>query len=553
MTGLIITGSHPVLADRHHHKKAPAVDRRELGKVVVEEDDDRPKKKDDSDGPDAAAVLPIKLDDVIEAAVQRSPDLARAKTDRAVAAGEAGASRRNQQWSFSGNVDYTRNSVGDHVDVAPFSTVGTDKITAALGLGRRLPSGGEVSLQIGVDRTITEINIPAGLQDAYNGGLAAASTTTPPTGPAGDNDHIPSSQAHVGLKFKQPLLRGLGSDVALAEEHKADLGLAVATIKTQLAAEEMLRDLIKDYYELQYAAYEVDTRAEALALAQKQEQITREEMRAGTAPQTALNTVTYEIDTREEALLRAKTTLSQKSLEMRRKAGLEITRRNIVMRPAEAFEIGEEEWDVEATIQRAHRANRRLAQLGLQRKVSEIDMTVAKNAMLPQLDATLSGAIVGNGSGPGQALNSMSSVDGFEVMAGLSFQLDVGDAAKNGYQAAVARRHKIDVDREDLERQIDVEVYNAAEAVSIAKKRVALKEKSIVVADENAKAERASFLLTHSNNFQVMQRQTQLIDARLGRGRAIADYRIAVGVLQFLSGTLLEQYHIDVHTHGEER
>ncbi len=554
MTGLMIIGSHPAIADRHHNKRQPAVDHRDLGKVVVEDDDDRPKKQDEADGPDAAAVLPIKLDDLIEAAIQRSPDLMRAKADRAAAAGEAGAARRNQQWQFGGNVDYTRNSVGDHVDVAPFSTVGVDKITAALSLGRKLPSGGEISLQAGVERDITEINIPAGLQDAYGAGAtgtAAMSTGGGQIGPAGDNDHIPTAQAHIGLKLKQPLLRGLGSDVALADEHKADLGLALATVKTQLAAEDMLKDLINDYYELQYAAYEVDTRAESLALAEKQEQITREEMRAGTAPQTALNTVTFEIDTRSEALLRAKMTLSKKSLDLRRKSGLEITRRNIVMRPAEAFEVGEEEWDTEETIQRAHRANRRLAQYGLQRKSSDIDVGVAKNAMLPQLDATLSGGIVGNGPDPGQAFNSLGNVDGFEVMAGLSFNLEIGDAAKHGYQAAMARRAKLDIERDDLERQIVVEVSNAVDSVKIAKQRVALAERSIVVADDNAKAERANFMMTHSNNFQVMQRQTQLIDARLRRGRAIADYRIAVSQLQYLSGQLLEQYHVDVHTHGE--
>ena len=546
MMGLL--ASHQAAADRHHAKKKPAVDHRDLVKTIVEDDDDRPRKKDDSDGPELAA-LPIKLEDVIEAAVQRAPDLARAKTDRAAAAGEAGAARRGQAWILGGNVDYTRNSQADHVDVAPFGQVGDDKLTAALSLGRKLPSGGEVSLQLGLVRDVTEINVPTNFQSILDGQQPA----TAQVGTAGDIDHIEASQARIGAKLKQPLLRGLGSDVALAEEHKADLNLAVATIKTQLAAEEMIKDLVTAYYELQYAAYEVDTRAEALALAQKQEQLTREEIRAGTAPTTQLNTVTYEIATREEALLRAQSTLTQQSLELRRKAGLEIDRRNIVLRPSEAFEVGVEEWDVEDTITRSHHANRRLVTLALQKKASDVDVTVAKNAMLPQIDATLSGAIVGSGTDPGAAFNSIGNVDGFEVMAGLTFQLELSDAAKHGYQAAVARKHKLDIDREDLERQIDVQVATSVQGVTVAKKRVALADKAIVVANDNAQAERLNFLATHSNNFQVMQRQTQLIEARLRRGRAIADYRIAIGQLQFLSGTLLEQYGINALPHGDER
>jgi len=49
-----------------------------------------------------------------------------------------------------------------------------------------------------------------------------------------------------------------------------------------------------------------------------------------------------------------------------------------------------------------------------------------------------------------------------------------------------------------------------------------------------------------SDNFRVMERQTQLIDARLRRGRAVADYHVAVAQLQQLAGFLLEQYRVDV-------
>jgi outer membrane protein TolC len=78
--------------------------------------------------------------------------------------------------------------------------------------------------------------------------------------------------------------------------------------------------------------------------------------------------------------------------------------------------------------------------------------------------------------------------------------------------------------------------------------RVALADKAIAIAEDNVKAERASFLAQRSNNFQVMQRQGQLTDARLRRGRAIADYRVAVAQLQYLSGTLLDTYRIHVRT-----
>jgi outer membrane protein TolC len=76
--------------------------------------------------------------------------------------------------------------------------------------------------------------------------------------------------------------------------------------------------------------------------------------------------------------------------------------------------------------------------------------------------------------------------------------------------------------------------------------RVALSDKAIAVAEDNVRAERANFLAQRSTNFQVMQRQGELVDARLRRGRAVADYRSAVADLQYLSGTLLDAYRVHV-------
>src|SRR6185295_8733293 len=81
--------------------------------------------------------------------------------------------------------------------------------------------------------------------------------------------------------------------------------------------------------------------------------------------------------------------------------------------------------------------------------------------------------------------------------------------------------------------------------------RVALADKAIGFAEDNVKAERANFLAQRSNNFQVMQRQVQLADARLSRARAVADHQIAVVDLQFLSGTLLDAYRIRVRPRSD--
>lgn len=515
---------------------------------------------DDGDGPEAKAAALFKLDDIIEVAVRLSPDIARAKVDRDVAQSSAGAARRGQQWVLSANAQYQRDAIAaDTPDfrLSPLQQVSDDKLTASLGLARALPTGGSLSLELGLTHDRQELFVP---QELLTGSNAGQDGQQAPQTECGENPDIYcQDQASARLTLKQPIARGLGSDVALADERRADLGAAEATVKSQLAAEEMIRDLVSAYWDLAYAAYEVDIRALSLAEAKKQDQITRQEMRAGTASQNALDTVVYEIAVRDEALITAKLEFEKKSLELRQKAGLEIGRRDIVVRPNEPFEVGDEEWSVDDVIAKSHKVNRQLTSVMLQKKMADVDVAVARNAMLPQVDLTLSGAVLGTGDTAGGAFSGVSGGDGFgySIIAGVQLSFELSGAARAAHDAAQSKRRRLDIDRVDLERKLDAQIVSSVKQLMSGRTRVALTDKAIAVAQDNVKSERASFLAQRSSNFQVFQRLQQVSDAQIRRGRAIADYHIAVAQLQYLSGTLLDAYRIHVRArqgregHGE--
>ena len=502
---------------------------------------------DDGDGPEARGVALFKLDDIIEVAVRLSPDIAKARADRDIAQGSAGAARRDQSWVLTANASFQRDALGaDTPDerLEPLQLLADEKTSGTLGLNRNLPTGGNVAVELGLVHEHRELNIT---------GEALTQAAGMTQSECGENiDIFCQDQASARLTLKQPLARGLGSDVALAPQRKADLADAQATVKAQLAAEQLIRDVVAAYWELAYSAYEVDVRADALDIAKKQDQITRQELRAGTATQNALDAVAYEIAIREEALLVSKLAFEKKSLDLRRKAGLEIGRRDIVVRPGEPFEIDNQDWNIDEVLAQSHKINRQLATVVLEKRIADVDVDVAHNAMLPQIDLNLSGAVQGFGDTASAAFGGVSGGDGFSysVTAGVTFSFELSGAARAAHTAALARRHRLDVDRVDIERQIDAEVVSSVKVLMSGRTRVALADKAIAIAEENVKAERSAFLANRSNNFQVMQRQTQLIEARLRRGRAVADYRVAVVQLQFLAGTLLDTYRIHVRTPG---
>lgn len=523
-------------------------DARPRTRVAQQTDRDQQEDEDDVDGPEAVSVLPLKLDDLIEVAIRQSPDASRVKIDRTIAKNLADGERRNQAWIVTSNGEYKRNALAENVDVPPFSVVNSDKLSASVGLGRNLPTGGNFGVEAGVSRERTEYLVPTGLQDALQ--------LNAPVGMDSNGnfyDYVLRNVASLRATLKQPLSRGFGPKVALAPIAKADLTATEATIKAQLATEELVRDLVVGYWDLALASFEVDVRAQSLELAQKHETLTHEQIRAGSAPATSANAVTYEIAMRTDALLRSRLELENKSLELRRKSGLELGRRDIALRPAEAFQIGEDEFDVEEMLERSRAANRKLATLQLQKKIAEIDIAVARSQTKPLVDLTFSGAIMGNGENATDAIGGLGGADSYEVMVGLQVQFELSGAAAKNRDAAIAKRKRLDVDRLDIERQIDVAVVNSVHMVSSARTRVALAEKAIVVAEENARAERLSFLANRTTNFTVMQRQTELIEARLRRGQAVADYHKAVAQLQFLSGVLLDQYRVNVKPRGERR
>jgi outer membrane protein TolC len=531
---------------------APVVSARPRVAQQQKDDDDQDgsDRENEGDGPEAQAYLPISLDKVIEVVVQLAPDLMRARVDRVAAREAAGGARRDQAWVATSGVEHTRNAVAERVETPLFSQTGEVKTTGSLGLGRRLPTGGSLDFQVGVTHSVTEFNVPDSVIQALN--------VNPPAGTNANGEYYETQNrdfATLKATLKQPLARGFGPKVALAQEKKADLAATEATVKAQLAGEEIVRDVVIAYWELAYQAEEVNVRQQALDLARKQEQLTHEQMRAGSVPSTALNAVTYEIQLRSESLLRAQLELEKSSLELRRKAGLEIGRRDVIVRPGDPFTIGDEEFDVDDILARSHQANRKLATVQLEKKIADLDLAVADDQTKPQLDLTLSGGLIGQGDGTANAINAIT--EGYEVTVGVNLSFEISGAARRNRDAARARRKRLDIDRQDLERQIDTEVVTAVHAVTAARTRVALADKAEAVAEENVRAERASFMANRTTNFQVMQRQTELVESRLRRARAIADWHRAVAQLQFLSGIILEQYRVDVRpsvaTEGSRR
>src|SRR6185312_13333412 len=114
----LLAGAGAASAQPRHHRREVVAQ----ADASPEEPSQAPgAEDDDGDGPEANAMLPVKLDDLIDVAIRLAPDLARAKVDRSVAIDSAAGARRDQAWVMQSHAEYSRSAVADHVEVPPFS------------------------------------------------------------------------------------------------------------------------------------------------------------------------------------------------------------------------------------------------------------------------------------------------------------------------------------------------------------------------------------------------------------------------------------------------
>ena len=235
----------------------------------------------------------------------------------------AAGSRRDQAWVMTSHAEYSRSAAADHVEVPPFSVVAQDQVSGGVGIAKNLPTGGQLSVEADLAHTNVEYNVYDRL---FDGQGSAAQTS--PTGT--DHNNNPYE-----FQSQNPDEAGCDAQAAARARlrprrrarHREEGGPRREPRRRSRRSSRPRRWCATSSSRTgssRTASFEVDVRTQGVDLAKKQDQLTHEQIRAGAAPSTALGSTTYEIATREEALLRAQLDLEQKSLELRRKAGLEM-------------------------------------------------------------------------------------------------------------------------------------------------------------------------------------------------------------------------------------
>ena len=429
--------------------------------------------------------------------------------------------------------------------------LGQRQVGGNVGFSRRLETGGQISLDIGASRTLTDQ--PVNPFDASRGSFTLSAYAIQPS-----------------LTLTHSLLQGAGLKVNRAEINKAKIATTAAEANQQLIAQNLARDLISAYWDLLFAHRDLINKRRSVEQAQRQLERTRALVAAGRLSPVDAKAVEQAVAAREADVITAEYTLLDRSLGLRTLMGQDFTQREMLgVLPTTEPIVTPRTVVVQDEIDRALEANPQIRSLELSVASRRIDELVAANRRLPQLEFqgqfTPRGRSVDQAPDPStgdpgqqgswaEAFRNIFSEDvesqgllaDWTLTGSLTLTWDVQNRGPKGQHAqAKLQIERAQVQLSQARQQVASGVIRAANLLRTAGKSMQVTQLSSELAQENLAAEQARFEVGRATNYDVLLRLDEVDTAAANALNAEISYLKALAQLQALTGEILPAYGLD--------
>lgn len=477
--------------------------------------------------------VPLTLEAAIRAAVERNIQVQFARLQPAIAEAQVIAAQaafdttlfNNLEWS---NLDQPRSQT---IQGTQRFGVGFDQretVTNATGLRRPLISGGQVTFQ--QDLNWTDVNT-TGQSQSPN----------------------PSNEVAWTLRLDQPLLRGFGSDVALAQ-----VRLARNTERDSIAV--LKRDLIGVVADTEQAYWQlVQARLNLLILQRlyergvdvREQVITRAEtIRDVTAAQMA--DARARVERRRADVIRAQLSVRAASDALKaliNSPATPVGDENLLV-PVDEPVAAPISFSLVDVVTNAIRNRPEVRQAILSIDNTSIRMQVADNARLPRLDLRAQIRLAGLRDSFGDAYSDLADSQFVDYLVGVQFEQPIGNrAAEAAYRQRRLERLQATLAYRNVIQQIILEVKGNLRQVVANHTLIDVTRTSRYAESENLRAFQVE--KTVLRGFTVEQldlefrRQEALAAAEQAEVAALTDYNTSLAQLYATMGTALEHNNID--------
>jgi len=362
-------------------------------------------------------------------------------------------------------------------------------------------------------------------------------------------------ETFLGVTATQPLLRGFGTDVNLADIRIARADRAISEWQLRAAVIDVLTRTITTYNDLWFAIGNLGVERRSRELAQRllNDNIKRAEI----GVMSPLDVVQAQSDlaAREERVLIAERLLADTENFLKQLVTDDIgdfldTRVKIARPP----DIGRR-WRVDPRTDIATalelRPDFRQALLDLQK--DRINVVFTRNSVLPRLDLNASFGINGIDRSLEDSFANVQDGTNNSWTAGATFELPIPNREARGQRdSAELTVAQSLVDLKRLEQSIIVGVDNAAGQVDTTAKRIEAATAARKFAEKTLAAGEVRLSSGTATTFEVLQFQRDLAEAEISELQAITDHNKSVAEYAQETGTTLRRIGVTIRPDAEE-
>ncbi|HEX7140723.1 MAG TPA: TolC family protein [Vicinamibacterales bacterium] len=370
----------------------------------------------------------------------------------------------------------------------------------------------------------------------------------------------PRYDAALGLSLRQPLARNFGIDINRRNIYIARNTLGLNQEAFRGALLDTTNNVEQAYDDLVYTRQYVDVVKEALFLARDQARITQIRIDVGASAPLDILQPRVQIATADQQLIAAVANVRSAEDRLRQLMNLPSADWDRPIIPTDTVSYAQVNIDLAASVAEAYRLRPEVRENQLNTATRRITYQYARNQVLPQFDASagynpvgVAGRIVDSNGVVIQDTRFPNAVQ--QVLQnknpGWNVGLTIGVPIFNTSARAEAKRAELDLQQSQVieaqtRQNIEVDVRSTARAIDTAAKEIVASKTAREAAEKNLDAERKRYENGMATNFEVLQIQQQLSDARASELQALVGYAKAVAAFHHSVGDLLEVRNITV-------
>lgn len=376
----------------------------------------------------------------------------------------------------------------------------------------------------------------------------------------------PDLESSVGIGINQPLLRNFGIDVNTRGISFARNNLGISREAFRSVLINTADTVDKAYLNLIFARQSVEVAKEALFLARDQSRITQIRIDVGASAPLDILQPRVAVATSEENLITAEALVRSSEDRLRQLMNLDMADWDRPIVPTDAITYRPMTAAVDSSVARALELRPELREADLNIANQKLQYLFARNQVLPRLDLNLNygfGGAAGNlfaadPNNPGQRILVANSGfgDALQQIFNTNFPswtvgVNVGIPITNIGARAEAKRAELNVqrfitDKANQQQTIVVDVRQAVRNLDTSGKQIGATRTAREAAESNLDAERKRFENGMTTNFNVLQIQADLSNARQRELQALVGYEQAISDYHRAVGDLLEVRNITV-------